>query len=176
MVTKSPNDLVLPQYFYSQLTYLSNDNYVATSNIASQLLNSLQQVQGCNVLVFKNQENNQIYFIDQELIINYLGSNSNQIDLTIPLNRYLITLYYYARLLKSQVYFLPLSHEITYQCLNFNFKVANTEDLLIPDQSWLTPELVQKIQTKLDPKSKIKWQNSVSSVSDSVESIKWLNF
>lgn len=174
-VTHSPNDLMLPQYFYYQLQHLKSGDYGDSSNSANHILTSLNGSEGSDLLRFTNQKNKQIYFLNQEVAYDCLGNSNEMIDLSIALNRYLVTLYFYAGLLKAQVYFLNLSQQVIYDCLTLNLEVVKTEDFLLPHESWLTPQSIQKIQERLEPDQKIKWRNYPPQNSQSIDQIKWFN-
>ncbi|MFP4134139.1 MAG: hypothetical protein ACOC04_02905 [Halothece sp.] len=174
-ITHSPNDLILPQYFYSQLQHLKSGDHGESSHNANQILTSLTQTPTSDCLRFLNQENKQIYFLDQEIAYDCLGSNSEIIDLSIALNRYLVTLYFYAGLLKAQVYFLNLSQEVIYDCLTLKLEVVNTEEFLLSNESWLTPQAIKKIQEQLNPKNKIKWKSYTPQGKQLPKGVKWFN-
>ncbi|MDP5337457.1 MAG: hypothetical protein NWQ28_02635 [Nodularia sp. (in: cyanobacteria)] len=140
-------DIVLPQYFLTQLNHLSNSNFGNSTESANIIINSLNQGEDSNLLLFKTNAEGTAYFIDEA--INYLKVDSQyqNIDSTNLLDRYLLSLLYLSNILEAKIVFLAASPEIIGKCRILNLDTVTLAESTLNGESWLQPEMLINIET-----------------------------
>jgi len=142
ILTNFSLDIVLPQYLLTQINHLSNSDFGNITVSANKIINSLNQQEDTEFLLFKTNSQGKIYFIDET--INYLQINRQyeNIDNTTPLDRYLLSLLYLSNILEAKIVFLASSPEIIRKCRIFNFDPVTIEEFTPNGESWLNPEML----------------------------------
>lgn len=174
-ITDCPNDIILPQYFYVQLEYIKNSNFNRATEASQQILDSLEKQEYSNLLLFQTTSNCLRYFANQEVAWNFINENHQTIDIAIPINRYLVTLFMFAGYLKWKVEFLALSSEVIYLCQKLGFGIATPESFFVPSTSGLETTLIQEVQIRLDPLAQIQWQEDIDEAIEQVDFIQWID-
>ncbi|KZL49923.1 hypothetical protein A2T98_10085 [Nodularia spumigena CENA596] len=183
-----PLDIVLPQYFLTQINHLSNSDLGNATESANTIINSLNQWEDSDLLLFKTNSEGRVYFIDES--INYLKvENQYQyIDNTNLLDRYLLSLLYLSNILEAKIVFLASSPEILKKCRILNFDTLTLAEFTLNGESWLQPEMLINVETSnpdivsepdiLDASEtettvQIQWQDI--RVSQGTSNIEWLD-
>jgi hypothetical protein len=142
IITDSTIDLILPKYFYNQLQYLKNKELQDSTISAKQILNSLRKQENNNLLIFQNQNNGIIYFLDETKL--FIEISDVNFDIQLPLDRYLLNLSTLSKKLEASIIFCATSSEVIKKCQYLNFFVVSEGISVISGKSWL------QIETLLD--------------------------
>ncbi len=139
-------DIVLPQYFLTQITHLSNSNFGNATVSANKIINSLHRWENSNLL-FKTNAKGTVYFIAEA--INYLKVDSQyqNIDNTNLLDRYLLSLLYLSNILEAKIVFLASSPEMIGKCRILNLDPVTLAEFTLNGESWLQPEMLINMET-----------------------------
>ncbi len=119
--------LILPKYFLTQINYLQNRDFGNATEAANKIIDSLNQWENSDLLLFKTNAEGTVYFIDE--VINYLKveRQDENLDNTNPLNRYLLSLLYLSEILEAKIVFLVSSPEFINKCRILNFNTVTLE-------------------------------------------------
>lgn len=147
ILTSFSKDVILPKYFYLQLTHLSQGNYQVVTNIAITLINSLVKRTELNDLLFYTSYNGSVYFVD-EAVYN-VNNNQYHLDGNSLLELYLLSLLKISEMLESKVIFITSSPEVIRKCRILNFEIGTLEDFSSTGKSWLEPEMLSDIQASI---------------------------
>ncbi|MDB9322754.1 hypothetical protein PN483_06045 [Nodularia spumigena CS-591/04] len=183
-----PLDIVLPQYFLTQINHLSNSDFGNATESANTIINSLNQWEDSDLLLFKTNAEGRVYFIDES--INYLKVDSQYqyIDNTNLLDRYLLSLLYLSNILEVKIVFLASSPEIINKCRILNFDTVTLAEFTLNGESWLQPEMLVNVESsnpdifsepnilntsEIETTIPIQWQDI--RVSQGTNNIQWLD-
>lgn len=144
ILTFFSKDVILPKYFYLQLTHLSQGNHQVVTDIASTLINSLVKRTESNDLLFYTSYNGSVYFVDEAVY--YVNNSQYSLDGNSLLERYLLSLLKISEILESKVIFITSSPEVIRKCRILNFEIGTLEDFFSGGQSWLEPEMLLDLQ------------------------------
>ncbi|MDJ0717689.1 MAG: serine/threonine-protein kinase [Prochloraceae cyanobacterium] len=158
LIEDNTKNIILPKYFYVQLNYLKNGNFNQATNSAKKIINSLASKAELGLLIFQTSSNGFLYFIDEEIYREDRRSTAKYFDNRNPLDRYLLSLFKFANILKVPVKFCTSSTELIGKCNILNFQVTNIEQFSHPGRSWLTPKIIVDTLAKLDPVTHRQWQ------------------
>jgi hypothetical protein len=143
-------DIVLPKYFYSQITHLSQGDFQVATDAATRILNSLINREQSDVLIFKTSTGRTVYFIDEVANCRSFDNPYENLNTTNLLDRYLLSLLKLSETLESKIVFIASSAEVIRKCRTLNFEVATLEEFSTPGESWLRREMLVEIQANRD--------------------------
>ncbi len=143
-------DIVLPKYFYSQITHLSQGDFQVATDAATRILNSLINREQSDVLIFKTSTGGTVYFIDEVANCRSFDNPYENLNTTNLLDRYLLSLLKLSETLESKIVFIASSAEVIRKCRTLNFEVATLEEFSTPGESWLRPEMLVEIQANIN--------------------------
>ncbi|RUT04760.1 hypothetical protein DSM106972_043290 [Dulcicalothrix desertica PCC 7102] len=168
-------DVILPKFFYIQLTYLSQANYQVVTDAASTVINSLVKSIESNDLLFYTSYNGSVYFVDEAIY--HVNNNQCFIDGNSLLERYLLSLLKISEILESKVIFITSSPEVIRKCRILNFEIGTLEDFSSSGKSWLEPEMLSDIQASItEDRNEIEsavTQDNNTGVLNNYEEIQW---
>jgi len=146
ILINSSLDIVLPQYFFTQINYLKNGDFGDATIAANKIINSLNQREDPDLFFFKTTHEGTIYFIDEA--INYLNVDKTHqnLDKTNPIDRYLLSLLYLSEILRAKIFILVSSPEIIDKCRILNFDPVTLAEFPLNGESWLQPEMLVNVQ------------------------------
>jgi len=187
-------DIILPKYFYSQITHLSQGNFQVATDAATVILNSLIKQEQSDVLIFQTVNGGIVYFTDEATHKLNIDNCYENLDIKNLLDRYLLSLLKLSEILEAKTVFVASSAEVIRKCRSLNFEVATLEEFLTPDESWLQPEILIDIQasmaettseaepvvtqqhlntTELEPFVQIEWRDI--RVPGQLNNLKWID-
>ncbi len=173
-VVSSDKDIILPKYFYNQLEYIKQSSVEFANDAAAKIIDSLLGQGELNFLVFKTIRHGTVYFVDEGNNLENYAKEKN-IDIKTPIDRYLLILLKIAEITEAKIVFIAMSAQVISRCSSLGFEVASIEEFSNPGNSWLQPEMLVDIQTKLDPLALIKWQEDLEEVVEPENNIHWLD-
>ena len=183
-----PLDIVLPQYFLTQINHLKNSDFGNATVAANKIINSLKQWEDTDLLLFTTNNGGKVYFIDETINYSKIERQYQSIDNTNPLDRYLLSILYLSNILEAKIVFLASSSEIIRKCHILNFDSVTLEEFAPHGESWLQSEMLIHVQTSnldivtepdiLDASEtettvQIQWQDMI--LSQSTSNIEWID-
>jgi len=142
-------DVILPKYFYTQLTHLSQGSFQNATDAATLIINSLSKWAESDILIFKTVAGGTVYFTDEAANCGSFDNSYENLDIRNPLDRYLLSLLKLSETLEAKIVFLASSPEVIRKCRTLNFEVATLEEFSTPGESWLRPEMLVNIQASI---------------------------
>lgn len=139
-------DVVLPQYFLTQVNYLKDSSFGDATVAANKIINSLKKWENTDLLLFQTNEGGKVYFIDETINYIKLQRQYQNIDNTNPIDRYLLSILYLSEIIEAKIVFLASSVEIIRRCNILNFDTITLKEFNLNGNSWLQPELLFNIQ------------------------------
>lgn len=160
LISQHSQDVVLPKYFYIQLLHLKNGNFESATESATKIIDSLILTSAEDLLIFQTSVGGTVYFHDQEIKVeNFQGIYVN-LDFSNPFDRYLLNSAKISEILDVKIIFVTSSSEVIRKCRMLNFDVATIEEFSnMSGESWLQPEMIVDIQTRLNPMAQIQWED-----------------
>ena len=142
-------DVILPKYFYTQLTHLSQGNFQNATDAATIIVNSLSKWAESDILIFKTVSGGTVYFTDEAANCGSFDNSYENLDTRNLLDRYLLSLLKLSETLEAKIVFLASSPEVIRKCRTLNFEIATLEEFSTPGESWLRPEMLLDIQASI---------------------------
>ena len=142
-------DVILPKYFYTQLTHLSQGNFQNATDAATIIVNSLSTWAESDILIFKTVAGGTVYFTDEAANCGSFDHSYDNLDTRNLLDRYLLSLLKLSETLEAKIVFLASSPEVVRKCRTLNFEIATLEEFSTPGESWLRPEMLVNIQPSI---------------------------
>jgi hypothetical protein len=180
LVTEYQKDIILPQYFYTQLHYLKERNLNEATISAQKIINSLSDISQSELLIFQNQKGGLVYFINESIVGNNWGEDANNLDHSTPLIKYFLSLKEIAQILQAEVYFCLDSLARKDELATLRFILQTVEEFCHESKSWLQPEIILGIQDQLvppivDSEPPILWEEDKSNNSPHKEVFIWMD-
>jgi hypothetical protein len=171
-------DIILPKYFYAQITHLSQGNFQAVTDAAIKILNSLIKQEQSDVLIFNTVKRGIVYFTDEATNHKNIDDHYKNLDTRNLLDRYLLSLFKFSEIIAANIVFLASSSEVIRKCRNLNFEVATLEEFTRSGESWLRPKMLVDIQASIDdkisePKSLVTQEPITAPSSENPAQIQW---
>lgn len=175
ILVKATKDVLLPKYFYSQISHLKQGNFQLATEAAQQIINSLKKQENSDIIIFNTVGGATVYFHNESEFLDSEQIVPPGFDMRNLLDRYLLSFLKVAELLKSEVIFIASSSEVIRKCLTLKFELISVEEFLINGNSWLHPQMILDILVKLDPMASIQWQEDIEDAVKEQDSIRWID-
>jgi len=165
LIAEKCQDFILPKYLYGQLLHLKNGNFQFATQSATQIIDSLVNPLREDLLIFQSSSGGIVYFNNEAIGLDDF-EGVDDFDLSNPVDRYLLNLDKISAILDANIIFITSSSELRQKCNRLNFDIATVEEFLAMScDSWLQPEMLLDIQSRLDPIAQIEWQEEEQSES-----------